>query len=152
MTLEFRTPQVAKVTGVNEKTLHYWDQTGFLTPSIARSKGTGTKRIYSFMDLVALRVAHELRGTGVSLQALRRVVRYLTRHKELAHPLAETYLVTDGKDVYAKTGDALMSVLRQPGQGLLFHVVDLSRTVGEVRAAVVQLPSLAGTHQARASG
>ncbi len=134
----YRTPQVAAITGVNPKTLHYWDHTGFLSPGIARSQGTGTRRIYSFPDLVALRVVRELREAGISLQSLRQVVAFLLRQKELArHPLAQTYLVTDGRDVYARTGKNLVSALRQPGQGLLFHVVDLSRTIDEIHRAAV---------------
>jgi DNA-binding transcriptional MerR regulator len=136
----FRTPQAAKATGVNPKTLHYLDRTGFLSPSIRPSHGTGTRRVYSFQDLLALRVARELRDAGVSLQALRRVVAFLRNREELGqYPLAETYLVTDGHDVFADTGKGLISALQEPGQGLLFHVLDLKRTVDELHQATVRL-------------
>jgi DNA-binding transcriptional MerR regulator len=146
----FRAAQTEALTGVNPKTLHYWDRSGFLSPSIAQAAGTGTRRLYSFQDLVALRVAHELRESGISLQALRRVVRFLHDYKRVEQPMAETFLVTDGLDVYAKRGNAVMSVLREPGQGLLFHVVNLSRVVGQLREAIVQLCPTAKTSRTRA--
>jgi DNA-binding transcriptional MerR regulator len=104
------------VHGVNPKTLHYWDRTGFLSPSVRAASGTGTRRLYSFRDLVALRVAHELRQRGISLQGLRAVVDFLRRMDGLEQPLAECFLVTDGYDVYAQRGDTTISALQSPGQ------------------------------------
>jgi DNA-binding transcriptional MerR regulator len=128
----FTVSQALQVAGLTRPTLHYWDRTGFLRPSLGRA--------YSFQDLVALRVARQLRHAGISLQALRRLVALLRTKKGLVSPLAETYLVTDGHDVYEKQGDAgLSSVLRNPGQGCLFYVLDLGRTVAEVEQAVAGL-------------
>jgi DNA-binding transcriptional MerR regulator len=141
----FRTPQVAQLTGVNAKTLHYWDVSGFISPSIAPSRGTGTRRVYSFQDLVALRVARELRAAGISLQGLREVVSFLRRSKDVRHPMAEAFLVTDGKDVFTRQGNALLSVLRKPGQGLLFQVVNLTRTVNELHQAALRLEASSAT-------
>jgi DNA-binding transcriptional MerR regulator len=124
---------------VSRKTLHYWDVSGFLGPSVAKAHGTGTRRVYSFQDLVAVRVARELRNAGLSLQALRRLVRYLRTRGGLKHPMAEAFLVTDGREVFERKGDVLVSALRRPGQGLLFHVVDLTRTVDEMHRAVLKL-------------
>lgn len=135
----FRTAQVAKLTGVNPKTLHYWATSGFLRSSVADSQGTGTRRLYSFRDLIALRVAVELRKAGVSLQSLRKVVDFLRRERKLDHPMSEGFLLTDGKQVYLKDGEDLIATLREPGQKLLFQVVDLARTVNELHGAVLQL-------------
>jgi DNA-binding transcriptional MerR regulator len=63
--------QVERLTGINRKTLHFWDRTGFLSPSVRAAHGTGSRRLYSFRDLVALKVAAQLRDAGVSLQSLR---------------------------------------------------------------------------------
>jgi DNA-binding transcriptional MerR regulator len=135
----FRTPKVAKLTGINAKTLHYWAVSGFLTPSLSQAHGRGSHRLYSFRDLIALRVAKQLRQGGVPLQPLRRVVEYLRRQKGLEQPLGEAFLVTDGVDVYTKTGDTLVSILRQPRQGLLFHVLDLTRLVAALYQAQNEL-------------
>lgn len=139
----FTTRQVAELTGINRKTLHYWDRSGFLSPKLAKAHGTGTRRLYSFQDLVAARVAHQFRHQGISLQGIRRIVRFLQGEKQEQCPLAEMYLVTDGKDVYATKGDGVVSVLRQPGQGCLFFVVDLQQIVVGLSDTVATLQKAA---------
>lgn len=129
----FSTAQVEHLTGIGAKTLHFWDQSGFLSPSIVGAHGTGSRRIYSFRDLVALRVAAQLRDAGISLQSLRKVVSALREMHGLEQPLAETFLVTNGRDVLERHGDELMSVFRQPGQAIFSFVVDLSQTVTTLR-------------------
>ena len=134
----FSTAQVERLTGVGAKTLHFWDRSGFLSPSLVRARGTGTRRIYGFRDLVALRVAAQLRDAGISLQALRAIVASLRNLRALEQPLAETYLVTDGTDVFQRCGDEVMSVLRRPGQLSFTFVIALSRTVDELHEAIRQ--------------
>ncbi len=125
----FSTAQVEQLTGIGAKTLHFWDRSGFLSPSVVRAHGTGSRRIYSFRDLVALRVAAQLRDAGISLQSLRKVVSTLRKMHGLEQPLAETYLVTNGCDILEKQGSEVMSALREPGQTFFSFVIDLSRTV-----------------------
>ncbi len=125
----FSTTQVERLTSIGAKTLHFWDRSGFISPSIVQANGTGSRRIYSFRDLVALRVAAQLRDAGISLQSLRKVVLALQDMHGLQQPLAETYLVTNGHDVFEKHGDDVMSALRQPGQAMFSFVIDLTRTV-----------------------
>lgn len=125
----FSTAQVERLTGIGAKTLHFWDRSGFMSPSIVQAHGTGSRRIYSFRDLVALRVAAQLRDAGISLQSLRKVMSALREIHGLEQPLAETYLVTNGRDVFEKRGDDVMSVLREPGQSVFSFVIDLTRTV-----------------------
>lgn len=132
----FSVSQVERLTGVNRKTLHFWDRSGFLSPSVLGAHGTGSRRIYSFRDLVALRVAAQLRDAGISLQSLRKVVAVLREMRGLEQPLAETYLITNGHDVFEKHGEDVMSVLRQPGQAIFSFVIDLSRTVETLREAI----------------
>ena len=135
----FSTAQVERLTSIGAKTLHFWDRSGFLSPSVVQAHGTGSRRIYSFRDLVALRVAGQLRDAGISLQSLRKVVSALRDMHGLEQPLAETYLVTNGHDVFEKHGDDVMSVLRQPGQAMFSFVIDLSRTVEALHEAMSKL-------------
>ncbi len=135
----FSTAQVERLTSIGAKTLHFWDRSGFLAPSVVQAHGTGSRRIYSFRDLVALRVAGQLRDAGISLQSLRKVVSALRDMHGLEQPLAETYLVTNGHDVFEKHGDDVMSVLRQPGQAMFSFVIDLSRTVEALHEAMSKL-------------
>jgi DNA-binding transcriptional MerR regulator len=137
-TTQFTARQAARVAGLSYSTVAYWDRTDFLHPSVG---GKGSARIYSLQDLVALRVAHDLREAGISLQALRQVVRRLHDKGGASHSLAEIQLLTDGRDVYEKRGDALLSILRKPGQGCLFDVVEVSQAAAEVQQAVAALDS-----------
>lgn len=136
----FRTSEAAKLTGLTRRQLDHWDRTGFIRPSLAPAAGKGSARFYSFTDVVQLRVAKELRGTGVPLQALRKVVEYLRKVEGIDGPLAEARLVVSGGDVLLVRGrEELVSMLRAPGQGVLQLVLDLPRVVGELREEVVRL-------------
>ncbi|MHB1937980.1 MAG: helix-turn-helix domain-containing protein [Acidobacteriaceae bacterium] len=127
----FSTNRAARLTGVNPKTLHYWDHTGLLTPGVQVAHGTGSRRFYSFRDLVAMRVVHELREQGVSLQGLREVVRFIREMDGVEQPLAERYVVSDGRDVFTCKGGTAISALRQPGQGCLTMILDLGQVVAQ---------------------
>lgn len=129
----FTLGQVSKTSGVSAKTLDYWAATGFLPPSIKKSAGSGTRRQYSFSDLVAARVARDLRAQGISLQGLRRVVREL-RKQDFSNPVASARLIVSGRDVYLRDNDQFISMLRTPGQTRFpLTVLDLTSTVEIVR-------------------
>jgi len=128
----FSAGQTAKLSEVDYQTLNYWANSGFLTPSLSAAAGRGTRRLYSFNDLVALRVARKLRDAGISLQALRQVLHYLQKRRE-RRSFADAYLLTDGKDVYERHGrEGLTSLLRKPGQAV-FTWIDLGSVVDELR-------------------
>src|SRR4051812_34731646 len=131
----FTAGEAVRLTGVAYKTLDYWAKSGFLVPSIAAAAGTGAWRAYDFEDLVALKVAVRLRGAGVSLQALRRVVAHL-QGRGLDQPLSNVFLVSDGEDVYERRGDELISALQKPGQAAFAFVLDLGGMVDELRQAI----------------
>ena len=137
-TESFSTGDAVRITGVSFRNIDYWARTKFIVPSIAEARGTGTARRYSFSDLVALRVARELREAGVSTQKLRRVVEFLRRRKGLtANPLAECRLIITGTDVHiATSSEEIISVLRMPGQTAFAFVFDLARTVSEMRQEI----------------
>lgn len=131
----FTAGRAAKLSGVPYRTLDYWATSRFIAPSLAVATGKGSQRLYSFSDLVALRVAHELRAAGISLQSLRKVVRYLRTRRKIAN-FANTYLVSDGKDVFERRGEDLISTLRQPGQMASAWFVDIGRIVEELQRAI----------------
>src|SRR4051812_21470747 len=99
----FSTGDAVRITGVSFRNIDYWARTKFIVPSIAEAQGTGTERRYSFSDLVALRVARELREAGVSTQSLRRIVDHVRTRKGLTNPLPECRLIITGSDVKAAT-------------------------------------------------
>src|SRR5215475_4943530 len=104
----FTAKQVVALTGVPYKRLDSWAKSGFLVPSIAEADGTGSRRLYSFQDLITLRTAKLLRDTH-----------------GMAQPLAHTRLVMVGDEVLiVQTEGDLMRVLRHPGRHVLHVVVD----------------------------
>lgn len=133
----FSAGEAANLTGVPYDRLDYWARSGFLKPGVVGAKGKGSRRLYSFRDLVALRAARELRDLGVPLQTLRKVLGFLRQIKGLEHPLAEARLVVSGRDVLLVQGESeLISLMRCPSQGVLHLVLDLPRVVKELRAEI----------------
>lgn len=131
--------QVTAVTGVSYQTLNHWARTGLVEPSIAQAAGTGTERIYSFRDLIALKLAVELRNGGVSTRAVRKVIDFLRGSNGLENPLAEARLVITSDVVLVRSSEELISVLKKPGQAYLAFVVDLPRTVIALKEAAERL-------------
>lgn len=135
----FTTKEVIKLAGIKNRTLDFWDHSGFIGPSLMQAKGTGSRRLYSFRDILSLRVAREFRDRGISLQTLRKVVEHLQRREGLENPLASMLLVTDGIDVYERQADELVSLLKEPGQRHFLFVLDLPRIVEELKEEVEKL-------------
>jgi DNA-binding transcriptional MerR regulator len=131
----YLTGTAARVVGMNLRTLQRWADKGFTPPSIREGHGKGGKDLFSFRDLVGIKTAARLRAMGVSLQAIKKALAYL-RQQDSAASLASTYLVSDGKDIYEKSGAALRSLLRKPGQMAFVWTLDLGEIEQEVRAAL----------------
>lgn len=133
--------EVVRICGIAYRRLDAWDRRGFLKPSVAQGTGKGRwrPRLYSFRDLLALRVARELRDAGVSLQALRKVRDLLLKREAVKEPFAELRLVVtpgrkDKPDVaLVRDLGELESVLQAPGQRLLRFVLDLAPIMQELR-------------------
>ena len=132
MEIGFTARQVVKLTGVPYSTLNLWAKNGLVKPSVAAGTGTGNERVYSFSDLIALKVAFELRKSGVTTSSLKKVVDFLRQHEEMNEPLSEARLVVTGRDVAIVRKGQLVSVLSKPGQGYLSFVVDLPQMLGEL--------------------
>lgn len=112
----FGSPFIVKTFKVPFSALQYWDRTGLVKPSLRPAAGRGSKRLYSFKDLVQILVVVRLRELGISLQRVRRCLRFLRKHfAEVEVPLAEVTLVTDGESTFVLTDDAtkLLDTLRE---------------------------------------
>jgi predicted RNase H-like HicB family nuclease len=114
---------VAAITGLSQRQIDYWDRTHFIKPSLAMSSGKGTRRLYSFVDLIQFRVAASLRDKGISLQKIRKCVKYLRQNRErLERPFASLKFLTDGENIFVLTSDRkeVMDTLKE-GQ-LVFSI------------------------------
>ncbi len=103
MQAQFSTEAVTIVTGASRRQLGYWAQTGLLRPSASDATGRGSRRKYTFRDIVAAMTILQLRERGCPLQKIRRAVVYLRKHypsQPDAAILARLTLITDGQSVY----------------------------------------------------
>jgi len=95
-----------RAVSITYRQLDYWDKTGLVRPSIKQARGKGSRRVYSFEDLVELRVIAQLLAIGVPLAAVRKAARYVRQHfTDLVRPLARLALVVKGKRILVKTTD-----------------------------------------------
>lgn len=133
----FTIGEVANITRVSRRMLDNWAASRFLVPSIRTGHGSGTRRLYSFSDIAAARVARDLRRAGISLQSLRVVIKTLQKQEftvtSNASALAGIRLIVSRKDVLIVSGqEEYISLLQNPGQmHLPFFVADLG-VVAEV--------------------
>jgi DNA-binding transcriptional MerR regulator len=132
----FHGPQVCGLVGITYRQLDYWARTGLLQPSVASAKGSGSRRIYSYSDVLELKVIKQLLDAGVSLQSARRAVECL--REELGADLASANLVLTGtSSVLARTNGEVVDLLAG-GQGV-FNIVPLAGVVEELEADIVRL-------------
>jgi len=108
--MNFGKKAVIALTGVSGRQVEYWATTGVVRPSIAAA-GKGTRRGYSFKDLVALRVAKRLKDEGITLQKIRKALAWLRKNfPDLKQPLAELRFLTNGKDLFVLTADPAVAL------------------------------------------
>lgn len=131
----FRGPQVCKLVGITYRQLDYWARTGMLRPSIADARGSGTQRLYSYRDLLELKVIKQLLDAGISLQRARRAVECL--REGLGVDLGSANLVLVGSGSVLARSDGEVVDLLKGGQGVL-NIVPLSGVVEELDAAIFQ--------------
>lgn len=130
----FTAQQASQLTGCTQHQLRYWDRVDLVRPSIQGTGGKpGIRRLYSFRDLVALRVVRSLLDNGMSVQRVRRAWDYLRRNADMDSHLSEVKLVTDGSTIFrvASGDDELLDALRD-GQLAFFVAIDsITRAVEE---------------------
>lgn len=130
----FTAQQASKLTNCTPHQLRYWDRVELVSPSIQSTGGRpGVRRLYSFRDLVALRVVRSLLDNGMSVQRVRRAWDYLRRNADFEGHLAEVKLVTDGSTIFhvAQDEGELLDALRD-GQLAFFVAIDsITRAVEE---------------------
>ncbi len=89
----FTAQQAVRLTGCTGHQLRYWDQKNLVSPSLQSTGGRpGRRRLYSFRDMVALRVVKSLLDNGMSLQRIRRAWSYLRRAGDMDAQLAKIAL------------------------------------------------------------
>lgn len=120
--------QAAKVVGITYRQLDYWARTDLIRPSLSDASGSGSRRRYSYADLLELRVIKTLLDAGIKLESVREVFDYLRTH--VATDISSAHLVINGNSVVLCDGDELIDVLNR-GQGVL-NVLSLASVKGDI--------------------
>jgi DNA-binding transcriptional MerR regulator len=134
--LGYRGPVAAQVAGITYRQLDYWARTGLVEPTVRTATGSGTQRLYSFQDILVLKIVKRLLDTGVSLQQIRTAVSHLRERG--VEDLAGITIMSDGASVYECTSVDEVVDLVQGGQGVFGIAV--GRVWREVESTLVQLP------------
>jgi DNA-binding transcriptional MerR regulator len=132
----YRGPHVCNIVGITYRQLDYWARTDLLRPSISDARGSGTQRVYSYTDLLQLKVIKQLLDAGVSLRSTRKAIECLRASGESLS--SASLLIADDRSVLAHSGQELFDLLRG-GQGVLSIVLGMEKIVSEVDAAITQL-------------
>jgi len=131
----FSGTQAAKVVGISYRQLDYWARTDLIRPSLSDAAGSGSRRRYSYKDLLELRVIKTLLDAGIKLESVREVFEFLREH--VREDIASAHLVISGSSVVLARGEDLIDVLNK-GQGVL-NVLSLAGVKDEVDAQLVPL-------------
>jgi DNA-binding transcriptional MerR regulator len=132
----YRGPTACAAAGITYRQLDYWARTGLVEPSVRPATGSGTHRLYSFRDILVLKVVKRLLDTGVSLQQIRTAVAHLRERG--VDDLAQITLMSDGASVYeCMSADEVVDLV-QGGQGVFGIAV--GRVWREVEGSLAQLP------------
>ena len=134
--LGYRGPTACSAAGITYRQLDYWARTGLVEPSIRTAAGSGSQRLYSFTDILVLKVVKRLLDTGVSLQNIRTAVSHLRERG--VDDLAQITLMSDGASVYECTSADEVVDLVQGGQGVFGIAV--GRVWREVEGSLAELP------------
>lgn len=133
---DFSSPQTMEIVGITYRQLDYWTRTGLVTSTAQVAVGSGSRRRYSYNDLLELKLIKRLLDEGIALQRVREVFDYL--RDELGENVASADLVINGnKSLLVRTDEQILDALRQ-GQGALY--LRMEGLIEEVDAAVRELP------------
>jgi DNA-binding transcriptional MerR regulator len=127
--------QTAEVVGISYRQLDYWARTDLIRPSLTDASGSGSRRRYSYQDLLELRVIKTLLDAGIKLESVREVFNYLREH--VTSDIASAHLVISGQTVVLAQGDELIDVVKR-GQGVL-NVLSLAGVKNDVDAQLIPL-------------
>lgn len=137
--------QASEIVGISYRQLDYWARTDLVRPTGADAKGSGSRRVYTYRDLLELRVIKNLLDAGIRLESVREVFAYLRNHVDT--DIAAAHIVINGQSVVLCQGDQLIDVMRR-GQGVL-NVLPLAGVKQDVDRAIEMRVAPAATVQPR---
>jgi DNA-binding transcriptional MerR regulator len=147
----YRGPQACKIVGITYRQLDYWTRTGLVEPSLQPAQGSGTQRLYSFNDLLQLKMIKNLIDAGASLQKVREAIDYVKNYVD--EDWSKVIVANEG-GVYGLTSQAELFDVMRKGQGVLGAVADLGQlkkdlngTLHELRPKAVPVEYVSNTEE-----
>ena len=135
--LGYRGPTACNAAGITYRQLDYWARTGLIEPSVRGATGSGSQRLYSFRDILILKVIKRLLDAGISLQQVRSAVSHLRERG--TDDLTQVTLMSDGASVYECTSNDEVIDLLQGGQGVFG--IAIGGAWREIEGTLADLPS-----------
>jgi len=133
----YRGPTACSAAGITYRQLDYWARTGLVDPTVRGATGSGTQRLYSFRDILLLKVIKRLLDAGISLQQIRIAVHHLRARG--TDDLTRVTLMSDGASVYECTSNDEVIDLLQGGQGVFG--IAIGGVWREIEGSLAKLPS-----------
>ncbi|KRF11575.1 transcriptional regulator [Nocardioides sp. Soil797] len=133
----YRGPTACNAAGITYRQLDYWARTGLVEPTVRGATGSGTQRLYSFRDILILKVIKRLLDAGISLQQIRSAVQHLRERG--TDDLTRVTLMSDGASVYECTSNDEVIDLLQGGQGVFG--IAIGGVWREIEGSLSELPS-----------
>ena len=131
----FSGTQAAEIVGITYRRIDYWARTDLVRPSGTDATGSGSRREYTYRDLLELKVIKKLLDAGIKLESIRDVFAYMREYVDT--DISSAHLVIDGNSVVLCDGDELIDVLRH-GQGVL-NVLPMSGVRDEVDKKIISI-------------
>jgi DNA-binding transcriptional MerR regulator len=139
----YRGVTACAAAGITYRQLDYWARTGLVVPSVRDASGSGTQRLYSFRDMVVLKVVKRLLDAGVSLQNIRKAIETVRQWGEA--DLATMTLISDGTTVYeCRSAEEVVDLL-QGGQGVFG--IAIGGAFKEIQGSLADLPVATATEE-----
>jgi DNA-binding transcriptional MerR regulator len=132
----YRGPTACAAAGITYRQLDYWARTGLVEPGVREASGSGTQRLYSFRDILVLKIVKKLLDAGISLQNIRTAIS--TLRDRGVEDLGQITLMSDGTTVYECTSTDEVVDLLQGGQAVF--AIAVGRHVRDVEGTLAQLP------------
>jgi DNA-binding transcriptional MerR regulator len=133
----YRGPTACNAAGITYRQLDYWARTGLVEPTVRSATGSGSQRLYSFKDILLLKVIKRLLDAGISLQQIRTAVAHLRARG--TDDLTRVTLMSDGISVYECTSNDEVIDLLQGGQGVFG--IAIGGVWREIEGSLAALPS-----------
>ncbi|MFP5251859.1 MAG: MerR family transcriptional regulator [Actinomycetes bacterium] len=131
----YRGAIAADAAGITYRQLDYWARTGLVEPTIRPAHGSGSQRLYSFRDILVLKLVKRLLDTGISLQQIRVAIQQL--HEHGVRDLTQITLMSDGASGYLCTSSDEVIDLLGRGQGVFGIAV--GKVLREVETQLIEL-------------